>query len=289
VGDEKVTAGELDHLLNMVPPQYRNQMRGPGRRQFADNVVRILVMAQEGKRHKLDQSEAYKAQMAFQSEQLLAQMYYQDLTTNLKPDEAAERAYYDAHKSDYTEVKASHILIKFKNSAAAPAKDPKDAKDAKDQKELTEEEALAKANDIRKKLLNGADFAALAKTDSDDTASGAKGGDLGTFGHGRMTPPFEQAAFTIPVGQISELVKSQFGYHIIKVETRQEKTFTDVRQDVERKLSAEMVKKTMDDLKTSAQVVMDPEYFGPAPAAPVTPGAPQTPAPATKPPSPQGR
>src|ERR1017187_9098563 len=78
----------------------------------------------------------------------------------------------------------------------------------KDAKELTDEEALAKAQEIRKKLVDGADFATLAKAESDDAGSGANGGDLGTFGKGRMVPAFEQVAFTIAVGELSEPVKS---------------------------------------------------------------------------------
>jgi hypothetical protein len=66
-------------------------------------------------------------------------------------------------------------------------------------------------------------------------------------------------------------VKSQFGYHIIKVESRQEKTFVEVRPDIEKKLDGELIKKTMDDLKAATPVVMNDEYFGPAPA-PVPPG-----------------
>ncbi|HLY20298.1 MAG TPA: peptidylprolyl isomerase [Bryobacteraceae bacterium] len=260
VGDEKITAGEFDHMIDMIPEQYRNQMRTTGRRQFAENIIRLKVMAQEAHRRKLEDTPAFKSQLAFQSEQLLAQQLYQNLQTTTKVDEAAARAYYEEHKSEYLQVKARHILIRAKGSAV-PLK--------KDSKELTEEEALAKAKDIRKKLVDGADFATLAKSDSDDAGSGANGGDLGTFGHGRMVPAFEQVAFSIPVGEISEPVKSQFGYHIIKVESRQEKTFVEVRPEIERKLDAELVKKTMDDLKNSASVVMNEEYFGPpAPAMP---------------------
>jgi hypothetical protein len=115
--------------------------------------------------------------------------------------------------------------------------------------------------------VDGADFATLAKAESDDAGSGANGGDLGTFGHGRMVPAFEEVAFTIPVGELSEPVKSQFGYHIIKVESRQEKTFVEVRAEIEKKLDGEAVKKAMDDLKAATPVVMNPDYFGPAPAA----------------------
>src|ERR1022692_2804703 len=248
IGEEKITAADLDHMIDMLPEQYRAQMRTTGRRQFAERLVSLKVMAQEAHRRKLEDTPAYKSQLAFQAEQLLAQQGYQDLAATTKVDEATARKYYDEHKSDYVQVKARHILIRFKGSAV-PLK--------KDAKELTDEEALAKA-------------------ESDDAGSGANGGDLGTFGKGRMVPAFEQVAFTIAVGELSEPVKSQFGYHIIKVETRQEKTFVEVRPDIEKKLDGELVKKAMDDLKNATPVVMNPDYFGPAPAA-MMPPAPRPP------------
>ena len=262
VGDEKITAAEFDRMIDMIPEQYRTQMRTTGRRQFADNIVRLKVMAQEARRKKIEDTPAFKAQLAFQVEQLMAQQYYQNLMSTTKVDEAAARKYYDENKSDYLQVKARHILIRYKGSSVPLRKDAK---------ELTEEEALAKAQEIRKKLVGGGDFATLAKAESDDTGSGANGGDVGTFGRGRMAPPFEEAAFKLPVGELSEPVKSQFGYHIIKVESRQEKTFIEVRAEIEKKLDAEIVKKTMDDLKASTPVVMNPDYFGAAPATMTTP------------------
>lgn len=280
IGQDKITAAEFDHLIEMLPEQYRNQIRTTGRRQFADNIVRLRLMAAEARRRKLEDTQAFKDQLAFQTEQLLASQYYQDLVKTTKVDEVTAREYYDQHKSDYLEVKARHVLIRVKGSPV-PLK--------KDAKELTDEEALAKAKEIRQKLVDGADFATLAKAESDDAGSGANGGDLGTFGHGRMVPAFEQVAFTIPVGEISQPVKSQFGYHVIKVESRQEKTFVDVRPEIEKKLDAELVKKTMDDLRTSANVEMNPEYFGP-PAPAMPPAArPQITAPPQTQPKPQSQ
>jgi peptidyl-prolyl cis-trans isomerase C len=262
IGDDKITAADMDHLLEAVPEQYRAQMRSPaGRRQFADRLILIRVMAQEGHKLKLEDTPAYKTG----AEQVLAQQYYQHLSTTTKVDEAAAHKYYDEHKSDYLQVKARHILIRFKGSSV-PLK--------KDEKDLTEEEALAKAKEIRQKLAGGADFATVAKAESDDAGSGAAGGDLGTFGHGKMVPAFEEVAFKIPVGELSEPVKSQFGYHIIKIESRQEKTFVEVRPEIEKRLDGELVKKTMDDLKAATPVVMNPDYFGPPQAAGMPPGGP---------------
>jgi len=81
----------------------------------------------------------------------------------------------------------------------------------------TDAEALALANELRSRILAGEDFAALARAYSDDTGSGANGGDLGWFGKGRMVAPFEEAAFSLPLNQVSEPVKTDFGYHLIEV------------------------------------------------------------------------
>src|SRR5262249_52701344 len=81
-------------------------------------------------------------------------------------------------------------------------------------------DAKAKAEDLLSKVKAGADFADLAKKESDDKVSALQGGSLGWFQRGQMVPEFEQVAFSLPVGQVSGLVKTQFGYHIIKVEDR---------------------------------------------------------------------
>jgi peptidyl-prolyl cis-trans isomerase C len=273
IGDQKITAADFDHMVDMIPEQYRAQARSVGKRQFADNIVRLTVMAQEARRRNLDQTQAYKDQVDWQTENLLAQTLYKELSTNTKIDEATAKAYYDQHKSDYIQVKASHILIRFKGSPVPAGKD----KDGKERKELTEEEALAKAKEIRAKLAAGGDFSAIAKTESFDVGSASNGGDLGLFGHGRMVPAFEEVAFALPIGEISEPVKSQFGYHIIKVLERKEKTFEEARPEIDKKLPTELAQKTMDNLKTAANVVMNPEYFGPVPAPAAAVKAPTAP------------
>lgn len=106
-------------------------------------------------------------------------------------------------------VHARHILI-----STRPTEDP-----------ATKAEALAKANDLKKQLANGADFAELAKEYSEDTGSGANGGDLGWFGPGRMVEPFEKAAFNARVGQVVGPVETQFGYHLIEVLGKSRKEF----------------------------------------------------------------
>jgi len=125
-----------------------------------------------------------------------------------KVTDAQVQAYYNAHLADYQvkdQVKARHILISVPEGA-----------DAK-----TDAAAKAKAQGILDQLHHGADFAALAKANSDDPGSKDNGGELGFFQRGKMVPAFENAAFALQPGQISGLVKTSFGYHIIQVEEKQ--------------------------------------------------------------------
>ena len=119
----------------------------------------------------------------------------------------------------------------------------------------------------------GEDFAALARVESDDTGSGANGGDLGFFGHNQMVPPFEAAAFAMKPGELSEPVKTPFGYHIIKVEERDAKTLEELRPDIEKRLRPEQAQKVMEELQKKAAVKLDPTFFGSEPAIPTPPPA----------------
>lgn len=127
-----------------------------------------------------------------------------DLAKAVKVDDKELRSRYEAQKINYTtpeERQASHILIKVAEDASA---------------ELVEQ-ARSKAEAILARARKGEDFAALAKAESQDTGSAKKGGDLGYFGKGAMVPAFEEAAYKLKQGEISDLVRSPFGFHIIKL------------------------------------------------------------------------
>jgi peptidyl-prolyl cis-trans isomerase C len=252
VGDMKITAADLDLIIESLPEQYRATARGSGRREFAQNLARIMVLAQEGKRRKLDEAPGYKIQADFQLENFLAGREYADIAEHTKVDDAEMLKFYEAHKGEYEQVHARHILIHTKPLSAG-------------QKEQTDAEALAKVQDLRKKIMDGADFAAVASQESDDAGSKVKGGDLGSFKRGQMVPQFEQAAFTLKIGELSEPVKTQYGYHLIKVESREAKSFAEVKPEIEKRVGPEMAQKAVADLEKQTPVVLDPDFFG-APA-----------------------
>jgi peptidyl-prolyl cis-trans isomerase C len=257
VGETKITAAQFNEIIDTLPENVRAQARGPRRKEFAENLVRIFLLAQEGRNLKLDQTPEYQTQTQFQSANLLAGKTFSQIAENEKIDDAAERAYYDQHTKDYEQVRARHILIRVKGSTVPLGQG---------KKELTDEEALAKAKEIRAKLDQGGDFAQLAKDESDDAGSRVNGGDLNFFKRGQMVGPFEEAAFSMKVGEISQPIKTQFGYHIIKVEAR--KTFEDVKPEIERRIRSEQAQNTLENMEKKAGVTLDAEFFGPPLAAP---------------------
>jgi peptidyl-prolyl cis-trans isomerase C len=257
VGDDKLTAGEFEQLVDALPEQVRAAARGPSKRQFAEQLVRIKVMSQEAVKRKLDETPAVRHQLELQRENLLANLLFQEMTANVKVDDLTARQYFEQHKSEYESVHALHILIRSKGSPIPLAAG---------KKELSEEEALAKAQEIRKKLLAGEDFVALAKAESDDAGSAPKGGDLGSFKHGQMVSEFDQTAFSLPPGQISEPVKTKYGYHLIRVEQHETKSFEEAKPEIEKKIRPELARSALENLEKSTPVTLDDSFFGPAPA-----------------------
>ncbi len=144
------------------------------------------------------------------------------------------QAYYDRHRDEYRlpeQVKVTHILIK------TPLPGPDGKVD-----ERGAEAARKKAEDVLKQVKAGGDFAKLAGQYSDDPGSAKNGGELDWIGRGRTVPEFEKAAFSLPKGQTSDLVKSSYGFHIIRVEDKQDahvKTLAEVKSEIEAKVKEE--------------------------------------------------
>lgn len=262
IGTEKMTAAQFDDMLKQFPPQYQAAIRGAQRHQFIEQYVQMRVAAIEAQRLKLEDRPEVKQQIQLQNEQVLAHALYEDLMANAKVTDADVQKYYDEHKNEFETAKAHHILIRFKGSPVPLGKD---------KKEMTEEEALTKAKEAQKRLAAGEDFEKVAKEMSDDP--GSPSGDLGTFTKGQMVGPFDEAVFSLPIGKVSDPVKTQFGYHVIRVDSRETKPLAEVRATIEQKLKPEIARKEMEDLKTKDNVVVDEAFFK-ASGAPPQPNLP---------------
>jgi hypothetical protein len=252
IGTEKITKAQFEELLAALA-QGRPLPTGPDKRKVATQLGELHAVAQEARKRKIDQSAATKELVALQTDQVLASELQKQVAGEVKVDDAAAQNYYDSHKAQYEQVKAVHILIRFKGSPV-PLKP--------NEKDLTEAEALAKAEEIRKKLADGGDFAAIAKAESDDTGTAANGGALPPFSKGQMVKEFEDAVYNQPIGELSQPVKTKYGYHIIKVQERKEKTLEQARSDIDKQLKQQMLREAMERIEKETPVTLDDAYFG---------------------------
>ena len=183
----------------------------------------------------------FKRGMAIQ--QFIDKQFVQKVTV----PEKESKAYYDSHPDVFKQpeqVRARHILIKVDPGAD----------------ESQKVEAREKLKLVQEKLQKGEDFATLAKEFSEGPSS-AKGGDLGYFGRGQMVKPFEEVAFTVKPGEVSDIVETKYGYHLIKVIDKKPETtiaYEDVKEKLEHHLKQEKVQREVslyvEKLKEEAQV-----------------------------------
>lgn len=195
-----VTVNEVDEYLRLQHQQRSIAYLTVNTSKFMDDVTvsdeEVLIYYEQ---HAREHMEPERVKVDY------LELNTKDIVDTIKVSEAETRERYEAQKINYTtpeQRKASHILVKVPSNST--------------------DEAIAKAKQKAEALLvrirKGEDFASLAKTESDDPGSALQGGDLGFFGKGVMDPAFEEAAFALEKGEVSELVRSSFGFHIIKVE-----------------------------------------------------------------------
>lgn len=239
VGSETITQSMLDTIIEGIPPRYKAQMMTPeGKKRLLDRIVEMKMFSQEAYKLKLDKDPAVQSQIISMTEQVMASEYIKHIQAEIKINDDEMKAYYEGNKKEFQQpeqIKARHILVK------------------------TEDEAKA----VRKELETNKDFAALAK-DKSTGPSKTKGGDLGWFGRGQMVPEFEQVAFSLKKGEISDVVKTKFGYHIIKVDDKKkasEKSYEMVKKQIEDKLKQQKSKAVVDESKDKLMKKLKVEVF----------------------------
>ncbi|MGG7519256.1 peptidylprolyl isomerase [Allorhizobium undicola] len=236
VGSLEIHQSELDLAMSNLDPQFAQMPDDQKKVAALSGAIDVKLLAGNAIGEGMKDDPAYKQRMAFIADRELHNAYFKKHVVDTTSD-AEVKARYDkeiAALPKEQEVHARHILVK------------------------TEDEA----KDVIKQLDAGKDFAALAKEKSTDSNKD-DGGDLGYFSKGRMVPEFEEAAFALKPGTYTKTpVKTQFGYHVIKVEDLRDApppSFDDVQQQVRQLVMRDKYLALLEKAKSSEKVeILDP-------------------------------
>lgn len=237
INGEVLTVAELDTLYNRLPKQMReNYDRNGGKLQFLDTYIRKKLVVQEAVKNRFDQNPTVAFDLHAARESALFDRYVRDVVAQKIVNEAVMREYYEARTGDFRRpemIKARHIL-------ATP--DDANVINSSGSNATSDEEARQKIESLAAQAKDGgATFSDLASKFSED-GSARSGGDLGWFGRGKMVPEFEKAAFALQAGEVSDVVQTKFGYHLIFVEDKKAggvPPFEEVRDQIREMLLAE--------------------------------------------------
>ena len=230
VAGYEITEAELDTFLKGLPREQQMYASHPQfRQQCLENLMAIRMFAAEAMEEKIDETEEFKKALDAAKTEILAQLAVAKVMKEIKVEEEELKAYYDANADKFEKgatVSAKHILVK------------------------EEEECLA----ILAAINTGEKTFEEAAKESSTCPSGQQGGSLGEFGKGQMVKEFEDAAFNAEIGTVVGPVKTQFGYHLILVEAKNEASvmaFYEVRGQIYSQVFAQKQNETY-DAKVSA-------------------------------------
>lgn len=243
INGKQITAQQAVVLLRQVPDDQRRSI--PSLANLLERVYMIDQFAGEAEKLKLDQQSPWKERLQLERTQVLAQAYINQMGKSPAIASGSDpQQYYNSHQADFEQVKLSGILVAF-NPPGTPASGAKATR--------TEAEAQQKANDLEKKIKDGGDFSALARTDSDQQQSSVRGGDLGTYmtGDANLPADVKTAIAKLQTGQVSEPIRVPGGYFILKVDSRTKLPFDQVRASI-------VQKQEVDKYKIQVQ---DPDFF----------------------------
>lgn len=266
VNGEPVTERQFQTYIAAAPENMQQMLASPsGRRVLAEQIVQLKALEQEAKKMGLDRDAEISSRLEAERSNVLANAALRKLVT---ADDQRLRAAYARSKDKFEMIELSHILIGYRG-----AQPPERNAGAPPQAE-----AMQKANAIDAALQHGADFAVIARQQSTDTASAQRGGQLGPVTREQLPPEIANVVFSLKPGEISKPVVSQYGIHIFKVGRRQVPTFEQLKPTLEQQLQQDLVTDTVNRVSKSANVYLDPAFFGPEPkGSTVIPATPKRP------------
>ena len=259
VNGKPLTETDMKLAETEIGPDIASLPDATKRRVLIEYLIENQLFSEAAEGDKLAAGAAFEARMQYWRRRALRDLYFDKAVKGGVAEAEAKKFYDDQVKAikPEEEVQARHILVEKKELAV----------------------------ELADKVKKGGDFAALAKEHSKDPGSKEQGGDLGFFGKGQMVPAFEDAAFKLTKGQVSEPIETQFGWHVIKVDekrTRPVPTFDTVKERIMASLTQQKAQQIGTDLRTKAKIEyldadikkqIEAEKTAPAAAAPSAPPA----------------
>jgi len=238
INSEVITLEDFNKRITRLPEYYQEIIKGQ-KSKFLDDIIIEELLYKEALKSKIDRDPETKEVISEAKKKILVSRLIKDrVDDKIFISEQDIKKYYDEHSEEFMlpeRWRVSHILVD------------------------TQEEAAA----IKEKLNQGVSFEELAKEKSKDATS-QQGGDVGYFSKGQLIPEFERAALSLEVGKISDIVKTQFGYHIIKLTDKKSpevQEFSSVKElikkELERDKKKQLLEVLMNDLRKKAKIIIN--------------------------------
>ena len=257
IGTYQLSDSELKEILRQMPIEQKTRYlgRGPkGMEDLIDDIAERHLLAEAARDRKMSEASDVQAGMLMASDAVLYTAFYRKEILDKVVPESEIRAFYEKNKDRLTlqeEVRVRQIFVSPRAESEIKNSEGNDAK--------TEIEAKQKIESIGAELKKGTDFAEIAKRLSEDP-SALQGGEMPWFGRGKMVQAFEDTAFKLSPGQISEPLKTEFGYYILQLQEKRPKTevpYEQVRDQIQNQIASsrqdliqKLYTKILDDLKT---------------------------------------
>ena len=246
IDNDKITLEEFNKELDRIPMNMKMLVATQsGKKNYLDRLVVKKLLLKEATKEKIESEKDFQAKLADIREQLVIEsLLKKKLSVDSKLTDEDLKKYYDTNRDTFKrekEINTRHILLK------------------------TEEEA----KQVQGKLVKGEDFAELARQYSVDPNAKTTGGDIGFHPKGTLLPEYEAAAFKLSkVGQMSGIVKTQFGFHIIRLEGTRPLSYVPfeevkdfIRQKIAQEKQKEILEKYLEDLKKAAKITINEDLL----------------------------
>lgn len=263
IGDFKLTAGEVEKIVAGLPPQNRQYFASPsGRPQLADFLIRTKLFAREAEKRRLEEREDIKRSLNLFRESLLSREVQTEMVKEIKVTDEEAKQFLDANQNAFEQAKVRRLVVRSASTNQF-------YQDGKPSDQLpTDEQAKAKIEDIRKKIVEGADFEEMAAKFSDDAMTSGKGGDMGYIRRVNqdprvlLTPPMLETIFSLKAGETSQAIQTPFGFELFRVEERKSPKLEEIRTEVENGIRQQKYEVLYEEMKARSDVTVDDGYFG---------------------------